>query len=248
MQKSNKELKRFAREQLNGKYSIPMGAFVIANLITSIIEIPFSMTLNLEGNPFQTGIYLVARYLITLIASVLQMGVVSIHLNLTRKLPYRISDIFYPFRRGADRFFLAAFFLSLFNLAANIPLFCAAANVYVNGTTVFSCLLLAAGALCSLLLTVCVSLFFQFTSYFLLDYPQMKTIAAFKESARLMRGNKGRFFYLLLSFIGWECLVFCSIGLASLWVNPYLTETYVAFYLDATGEMDRMNTETSEHF
>ena len=241
MQKSNKELKRFAREQLNGRYSIPMGAFVIANLITSVIEIPFSMTLNVQGNPLQTGIYLMARYLIMLIATVLQIGVVSIHLNLTRKLPYRITDIFSPFRKGADRFFLAAFFLSLFDLAANVPLFLAAANVYLNGVTVSSCLLLAAGALFSLLLTVCVSLFFQFTGYFLLDYPQMKVFAAFKESVRLMHGNKGRFFYLLLSFIGWECLVFCSIGLASLWVNPYLTETYVAFYLDATGETDRFD-------
>lgn len=240
MKKSSKELKRLAREQLNGRYSIPMGAFVIASLIPSIIEIPFSFTTGTLENPIQTVIFFLAEYLITLISAVLQIGVIHIHLNLTRGIPFQVSSVFDPFRRGADRFFGAAFLTSLLTVAASLPMVAAGAYLYVSGMTVATVLLCVAAGLISLVLSICVTLYFNFASYLLLDYPQMKVTAAFRECRRLMLGNKGRFLYLILSFIGWECLVACSMGIASLWVNPYISQTYVTFYLDATGELDRI--------
>ena len=38
-----KELKRIARDNLNGNYKIPMGAFLAATLIPLAVELPFSM-------------------------------------------------------------------------------------------------------------------------------------------------------------------------------------------------------------
>jgi uncharacterized membrane protein len=240
MKKSSKELKRLAREQLNGRYSVPMGAFVIASLIPALIEIPFSMTSGNLGFSIQTVIFLLAEYLITLIGLVLNMGVVRIHLNLTRGMEFKLIQLFDPFRYGADRFFGGAVIASLFSIAANIPVTCGLTSFYQNGVSAASVLTLIVTSLVSLVLALLVALSYQFASYFLLDYPAMKVTAAFRECRRLMRGNRGRFFYLMLSFIGWECLVLCSLGIASLWVNPYITQTYTNFFLDTTGELDRI--------
>jgi len=58
------------------------------------------------------------------------------------------------------------------------------------------------------------------------------------ESARLMKGNKGRIFYIILSFIGWMCLGMLSFGSGLLWVIPYMQQTLIQFYLDVKGELD----------
>ena len=72
----------------------------------------------------------------------------------------------------------------------------------------------------------------------------MKVLAAFRECRLLMKGNRGRLFYLFLSFIGWSLLSLCSLGIAALWVRPYMNQTFVIFYLDCTGELDRIPVRT----
>ena len=39
MKRSSKEIKRISRDMLNNRYSVPMGAFVAAGLILSLIHI-----------------------------------------------------------------------------------------------------------------------------------------------------------------------------------------------------------------
>ena len=45
MSRSSRELKRISRDILNNRYTLPMGAFLTAWLIPTLIEIPFSMSL-----------------------------------------------------------------------------------------------------------------------------------------------------------------------------------------------------------
>lgn len=52
------------------------------------------------------------------------------------------------------------------------------------------------------------------------------------ESRRLMDGHKGRYFLLQLSFIGWHILAILTLGIGYLWLNPYMSATYAAFYKD----------------
>ena len=53
-----------------------------------------------------------------------------------------------------------------------------------------------------------------------------------------MKGQKGRLLYLSLSFIGMSLLAICSFGIGFLWVNPYQSQTLIAFYRNVTGEID----------
>lgn len=56
------------------------------------------------------------------------------------------------------------------------------------------------------------------------------------ESRQLMNGNKGRLFYIDLSFIGWHILAILTLGLGYLFLNPYIAMTKAAFYRDLVGD------------
>ncbi|MQW23709.1 MULTISPECIES: DUF975 family protein [unclassified Lactococcus] len=50
------------------------------------------------------------------------------------------------------------------------------------------------------------------------------------ESRQMMKGFKGNYFYMQLSFIGWYILVSITFGLVGLYVIPFYAATSVAFY------------------
>jgi uncharacterized membrane protein len=239
MKRSSKELKRIAREQLNNRYRIPMGAFVTAGIIAAALEIPFSMSLGDNPSASQLTITFLAEYLILLLSQILNAGVTRVHLNLARGQEFRIQQIFAPFRERFERYFCASFFLSLISIVSYIPMIAGIlVFAFCEGSFAVSALIL--GFAISVILATYIALTYTFVFFFLLDYPQMKAIDAFRESRRLMKHNRLRFFLLLLSFIGYLVLICCSLGIASLWVSPYMVHTLVIFYLDATGELDRI--------
>lgn len=55
----------------------------------------------------------------------------------------------------------------------------------------------------------------------------LETITA---SRQLMKGYKGKLFWLDLTFIGWHLLSIATFGLGYLWLNPYVSATKAAFY------------------
>lgn len=59
-----------------------------------------------------------------------------------------------------------------------------------------------------------------------------KVLDTITASRRLMDGHKGRLFWLDLTFIGWYFLVGLTLGIAYLWVAPYISATKAAFYED----------------
>ncbi len=240
MRRTSKELKRISRDMLNQRYAAPMGAFVTASLISTVIETPFSMSLGDHPSTAQFVIFCIAEFLILLIRQILQVGVMQMHLNMTRGKSYRVRDMFHPFRLGTEQFFFASFLCGLLTLIFCIPVFLSAFYLYHIGVTPLSVGLLALAGLFSLALVVCFTLNYHLVFLFLLDYPQMKVRDAFHECRRLMRGNRRRLLGILFSFLGWGILILCSLGIASLWASPYMTQTLIIFYLDCTGELDRL--------
>lgn len=66
--------------------------------------------------------------------------------------------------------------------------------------------------------------------YVLADNPDYTMWQALSESSSLMKGYKWKYFKLQLSFIGWAFVSFITLGVGSLWLNPYMQATNVAFY------------------
>ena len=54
----------------------------------------------------------------------------------------------------------------------------------------------------------------------------------------MMKGHKMELFWLYLNFIGWIILSIVTLGIALLWVNPYLSTALAHFYLDLKEEYE----------
>lgn len=73
---------------------------------------------------------------------------------------------------------------------------------------------------------------YTMTYFILMDDPNIKAEDAIKQSKEMMNGHKARFFYLMISFIGWSLLNVLTLGIGTLWLNSYILTTKAAFYED----------------
>lgn len=72
--------------------------------------------------------------------------------------------------------------------------------------------------------------------YLMAQFPELGALDAMRESKRLMAGNKWRLFCLDLSFLGWALLSSLTLGIGSLWLNPYMAAARAAFYQEICRE------------
>lgn len=245
MKLSSKELKRLARERLTGHYGLPMGAFVMTQLIVVLISFPFNLSLQTNPNSFQMMISSLATLFISLLSLLLSSGLLYIHLNLARGNKSTFSDLFRFFTLRPDRFLLAGLMLMGIMLLVIIPaLICTAMlTVFHFGLWYVLTLLVWVVTFVSMfILAYSYSLIF----YLLIDHPEEGLINVFKESRRLMKGNRGRLFYISFSFIGMTLLSILSLGIGYLWVSPYISQTNVEFYLNVIGESEVYKEEAVE--
>lgn len=62
------------------------------------------------------------------------------------------------------------------------------------------------------------------------DNPELSSKACVLKSEALMKGNRGNYFLLELSFIGWAILACFTLGIGFLWLLPYMQVAAVCFY------------------
>lgn len=66
--------------------------------------------------------------------------------------------------------------------------------------------------------------------FILSEKPYISALDAINESKEMMQGRKMELFVLDLSFIGWSLLAALTLGIGSLWLNPYMSMTKACFY------------------
>lgn len=236
MRHTSAELKRIARSRLTGHYGIPMGAMVVAGLISSALLLPFSWTLDSGRSTTAFLMLQLAGYVIGQLAAILYAGVNRIHLALARGENPAFTELFSCFTRRPDRFILASLLPSLLpftvNLAGLVCLRYALAAPDPAGLFLLGFLLVLA----RMVLETVISLYVCLVELLLAEHDSMEVTEAFRQSFDLMKGNKGRYFYIKLSFIGWDLLAVVSFYLGYLWLRPYASQTLVSFYRDVKGE------------
>ena len=70
------------------------------------------------------------------------------------------------------------------------------------------------------------------------DNPNLSSKEVVEESEKLMTGNRGKYFVLQLSFIGWAILACLTFGIGFLWLTPYITISTICFYEALAGKSD----------
>jgi uncharacterized membrane protein len=73
--------------------------------------------------------------------------------------------------------------------------------------------------------------------YILADDPSKGVMQCLEESKWMMRGNKYKFFCLLISFLGWAILAAIPVGIGFLWLLPYISMSQVVFYELVSGNL-----------
>ncbi len=239
MKRKSAELKRLARGSLTGRYGIPMAALVVSQVIAVVLNMPFSWSLTKNSSVQEWTIYYIAGLVISLLATVLSVGMIRISLRMVRQQEYQFKDLFYGFQHHPDRYILANLLLTLIYLIAAIPAIVLLVILnYVDDSWLVIGLLIGA-FIVMMIVNTYLMLRYALVYYFLLDDSEIKITDALKKSASMMKGNKGRLFYIDLSFIGWGFLGVLSMGIGFLWIEPYIIQTQTMFYLDLCGDLDK---------
>ena len=86
--------------------------------------------------------------------------------------------------------------------------------------------LIMAGAV----LMVILNLNYVLTEYILMDNPNMKALDGANLSKTMMKGHKGEWFVMILSFLGWDILTAMTFGILSIYTTPYKLHTFAGYY------------------
>ncbi len=239
MRRKIKELKRIARGNLTGKYLIVINAFITCNIITSLIEMPFSMMTNEIPFSTQNIIYYIAIILIGIASVVLTAGQYRLHLGIARTSKPNRADLFYPVRYHADRYIFTELILFGISLVSMIPMIGGIILVYTQEDIKYyiGALILA---IVSFIFATYLSLTFDLVYFVLNDNEDLGMMKALKYTKELVTTHRGRYLYMQLSFLPMLLLVGLSFGTAIFWVQPYMTQTTALFYLDVKGELDEV--------
>lgn len=238
MNRPCKELKRVARQNLSRRFGTPMAALLISGTIPLAAEFPFSMLQQTSQPLLQTIIFYAANFLISLLSIVLSVGLSRLHLALARGEKYDLGMVFWAFKNHPDRYIAIGFLLFIIDLAAMLPMIAGWTLLNVpDEPDLMKVILVIILTLVSAVLALIAQLCYAPAFFLNLDHPQMSAFETLKASRRLMRGHKGRLFYIYLSFLGMALLSVLTLGLGCLWVMPYQTQTLTNFYLDIIGEL-----------
>ena len=106
-------------------------------------------------------------------------------------------------------------------------------NIYLKtlGLNILITLSVCIGTILFIVPGIIVGLMFSQSYYILSEDPSKSITQCIKESVDMMNGHKWDLFYLELTFIGWWLLTAITVGIAGLWVAPYVKVTENNFYL-----------------
>lgn len=115
----------------------------------------------------------------------------------------------------------------------------------VGATTGFAGLTIIGviGYIVSLIYLVVKSYYYSLSYYILYDNENKTAKEIVEESEKLMQGNRWRFFWLGLTFIGWAILAGLTFGIGMLWLMPYIMVTFVCFYEGLVGTKENVEVE-----
>lgn len=239
MKRTSAELKRISRGVLGGHWGFIIGLTVLTGLMAYVVGLPFYAMLSISDYAIpQLVSYFIATIIIALLSQVLQCGIIRVQLGFARKEQTRLGMLFGEFSNRPDRYILGMLLLLGIELGSLVPGYV----ILILGIFMDSIFMIILGGLAVIGgAVVSMILLLRYAVIFLLlvDNPHMKMLEAFKESSRLMHGNKGRLFYINLSFLGLCLLSILSCGIGMLWITPYMAQTNVSFYQEITGELDK---------
>lgn len=244
---TSSELRKNAREALNGKW----GKAALLTLIYAVIAYVISFVLNLI--PF-------IGYIASFVISVpLSYGILVSFMKLKRDEEIAYTDFlsigFSSFGKIWAVFgnivlkliipivlvivFLMLMAFSGIGAGVGIAFKSASATTSFAGLTIVGVI----GYIASLIYLIVKSYYYSLSYYILYDNQDKTGKEIVEQSEELMKGNRWKFFWLGLTFIGWAILACFTFGIGMLWLMPYIMVTFVCFYEGLAGTKENVEVE-----
>lgn len=228
---SSASLKTQAKGQLLGKYGTVVGVTAIYGVCLLFFSINTDILIN-TGTLAGMLIYQAASYLISLLIGVLALGISYIFLKLCCNQPISLKDTFYGFSYNPNKILRVEAVLAGISVVCSLPANLFSLVLQRNPGDTYLLPIYWLLTICGITIALFWQLTFSQCHYLLLDFPQYSPREILYVSRKIMRGNKGRLFYIYLSFV--PLYLLCGIGfcIPLLWVYPYLQAVLANFYID----------------
>lgn len=233
----------FAREKLTGSWGLSIAVVFMATLLGGVVggaslslEIPQALQMLIQGY-FPDLFLFLKLYSVALgglgiaqfvLGGAVALGNVQYHLDQYDGNPLAFKTLFSKFHQ-----FGAGLCLRLL-----ITLYCVLWGLLPMVVGVVIGLLLDLFStwytdfLWILVLIPCLIASYRYAMSFhlLAEYPEMSASEAIRASTEMMRGRKWELFCLNFSFTGWRILAALTLGIGNLFLGPYISAAYTAFY------------------
>ena len=229
--KSSAELKALAKEHLLGQYGTVVGASVVVILTVGLLNTICTFFINTKTIP---GLILqfIISFVLSVLAGLFTSGTNYLYLKISCGRPVTVSDVFYGFKMFPDKALLIQIYLSAWTYIAMLPMTVFSYLILVYPHNAVIMLVYSLTAILYLVVSVMISLIYAQVFYLLHDFPDYSVKQLLSMSKQLMKGSKGRLFYMLVSFLPLLLLGMLSCGIAFLWLIPYMNAACTEFFLD----------------
>ena len=212
-----KEIKSRAREALKGKWGVAIIASIIATAFgsagssitsSSSEEADFSMLSQLSTEEIITtvavlgGIVILGLVVSVIISSLVSIGYAQFNIDLVDGDDPKIATLFSKGKQVGTA------------ILANILVF----------------LRVLLGMLLFVVPGIIAAFKYSMVNYVIAENPGISAKEALEKSKEIMKGNKLRLFFFGFSFLGWCLLAVLTLGIAGIWVIPYINASCAAFY------------------
>lgn len=231
--KSSAELKASAKEKMFGHYGTAIVSMLIVMCTVGLAAGLPGLLLDITSVS-GTILYYAISFFISLLAGVFASGTTYLFLKIICGRPVSVGDIFQGFRSCPDKAILIQAWISIITYIAELPFIILNYRIYnaseselLKLTLPYSLSLILSGVV-----SVVLSLLYAQALYLLHDFPQYSARELLAKSRQIMKGHKGRLFYLYVSFLPLILVAALSCGIALLWLIPYMRATETEFFLD----------------
>ena len=217
-----RELRQIARDNLSGNWGLSVAVTFVAGLFGALVTGTGSTSrINID----EQILHQLPEFVITLLAilgsiagimalvsfiigGAVQLGYATYLLKQHDRANFEFSDLFSQFHRFGQGF----------------------AQHFLRGLYIFlwSLLFIIPG--------IVKTYAYAMTPFIMAENPEMTANEAITASREMMDGHKLELFWLGLTFIGWAFLSVFTLGIGSLFLNPYMNAAYAAFYKKLTAE------------
>ncbi len=267
------DLKLYARRALKGNWGIMIGATLISMGISYLFTVALNAVLfaalgrgiqalsgifSSSAAPLPAGnlsigtmvVILIILYFVYLVVMLLMsVGYQRLYLDAAAGQKAKVTTLFWAFTHSPWKFVLISVLIALLEGITTVPICIMSLAAALTGGSGFAAIFLLIYEIIFLIVYAYVLLTFSQFYLILVEAPEKGIFEALAESQRMMKGNRGKYFMLCLSFFGLSLLAAFSFGLAALWLSPYVGCTMAMFYLGLKGtipeELKRSPAETA---